>query len=451
MATRTRTISVSCPSCRQAFNTQVTSIIDVGDQPALKRKLLAGQLNVAACSHCGAAGILGMPFAYHDPDKELLFVFMPTESGLPANEQQKVIGSFTQDVMNSLPAEKRKAYLFSPKTFILLDSMVQAILEADGITKEMIEKQRAQSQLINELLQVSDDETLRDLAERHAEAIDYEFFQILTASAGAAAEEGKQDLANALLGLRSRLMKLLAPADAEKLESTAEAITREDLLQRLRDSQDEEEFDELIAAGRPMIDYTFYLGIADLIEAAEKDGRRDDAQELTALRERILDATGRLDQEVQEAIGEANELLSRLVQSEDPATIIEEAADSLSDMFFYVLSANIDHLAKEGGEKDEDLIRRLQEIATLAGDALERRMPPVLKLINRLLRAETTAEREALLNEDPTLPNQELIDVVDALIAQFTPAENQSMSRRLTELRDLLASRVSLAASDGAE
>jgi hypothetical protein len=78
-------------------------------------------------------------------------------------------------------------------------------------------------------------------------------------------------------------------------------------------------------------------------------------------------------------------------------------------------------------------------------------MPPVLKLINRLLRAETTAEREALLNEDPTLPNQELIDVVDALIAQFTPAENQSMSRRLTELRDLLASRVSLAASDGAE
>ena len=215
MATRAQTINVTCPSCRQPFGTQVFSVVDVSDQPALKRQLLAGQLNIATCTHCGMAGILGMPFAYHDPDKELLFVFMPNEAGLAANEQQKMIGTLTQDVMNSLPAEQRKAYLFSPKTFILLDSMVQAILEADGVTKEMIEKQRAQSKLINDLLQVRDDEErLKELVDQHTDEIDYEFFQMLTASAGAAAEENKGELASVLLALRSQLMKLRAPADA---------------------------------------------------------------------------------------------------------------------------------------------------------------------------------------------------------------------------------------------
>ena len=131
------------------------------------------------------------------------------------------------------------------------------------------------------------------------------------------------------------------------------------MFQRLRESSDDQEFETLIAAARPLIDYTFYLNIAGLIEAAEKESRQDEVEELTALRERVLDATGRLDKEVQEAINQANTLLMQLVQSEDPATMIQEQADQLSDMFFYVLSANIEHLAKEDAEKNAEVVRPL--------------------------------------------------------------------------------------------
>ena len=56
-------------------------------------------------------------------------------------------------------------------------------------------------------------------------------------------------------------------------------------------------------------------------------------------------------------------------------------------------------------------------------------MPPQLKLINRLLRAETTEAREQLLGEEPALIDGDLVDMLDALTAQFMPAEDPSMTR----------------------
>jgi len=456
MASRAQTINVTCPSCKQPFVTDIHQIIDVGEEPALKWKLLSGQLNVATCSHCGMAGILGMPFAYHDPDKELLYVFVPGESGLMADDQQKLIGALTQDVMNSLPAEKRKAYLFSPQTFILLDSLINAILKADGITQEMIEAQQKRSKLVNELLQAKDDdEKLKELVESHSHEIDYEFFQTLTAMAGAAAEEENQELATALIGLRARLLKLQSPAappDAQpQIDPVDGTMTREELLQQLRDTEDDEQFEYLVAVGRPIIDYAFYVHIANLIEAAEKESRQDEAKSLTALRDRVLDLTARLDKEVQESLNEANELLVQFVQADDPAAAIREQIDRLSDMFFYVLTANIEHLSKEEGEEKANMVARLQEIARLAGDALEERMPAPLKLVNRLLRTEQADAQAELLDREASHVNQEMIDIIDALIAQFEPADRTPMVEQLTAIREMVVARISDAPANADE
>jgi hypothetical protein len=42
-------------------------------------------------------------------------------------------------VTNRLPAEKRKAYLLRPQSFLTIESMLERILAADGITKEMLD------------------------------------------------------------------------------------------------------------------------------------------------------------------------------------------------------------------------------------------------------------------------------------------------------------------------
>jgi hypothetical protein len=111
-------------------------VIDVGREPALKAALLSGRLtNLAA------------PFIYHDPAKQLALVLMPMELNLNDLEQQRVIGQLTQVVMRGLPEDAPRAYLLQPKVFFSLQSLIEAILEADGVTPEMLRAQRARGSL----------------------------------------------------------------------------------------------------------------------------------------------------------------------------------------------------------------------------------------------------------------------------------------------------------------
>ena len=102
-------------------------VIDVSKDPSTKARLLQGRTNVAACPSCGATGRLNAPFAYHDPHKQLLLVFAPAELGVKEQDRQKVIGELTKAVMDSLPAEQRKSYLFQPQMFLTIPVSAQPI------------------------------------------------------------------------------------------------------------------------------------------------------------------------------------------------------------------------------------------------------------------------------------------------------------------------------------
>ncbi|HJX37189.1 MAG TPA: CpXC domain-containing protein, partial [Anaerolineae bacterium] len=134
-------IRPNCPACGALVSAEVRQVIDVGQEPDLKRRLLRGQLNVAVCPSCSARVAVATPLAYHDPEKELFLTLIPGQMALSAEEQDKTIGELTNLVMNSLPPERRKAYLFQPKTFFSMDSLFSEILRADGITDEMMQRQ----------------------------------------------------------------------------------------------------------------------------------------------------------------------------------------------------------------------------------------------------------------------------------------------------------------------
>ena len=207
MATR-QIVPVLCPACGTRFSAPVESIIDVGRNPRLKARFIQGHVNTAQCPQCGTQGPMTAPLLYHDPDHELALVLMPNELGLHHNDQQKIIGDLTNALMNDLPPEQRKAYLLTPKTFLSMQSLADAVLEAEGITPKMLERQKAKAQLINDFLQAQDEESLRKLVKERDAELDYEFFQILTASAQAAQVDGQAEMAQALLGLRAMLAGL---------------------------------------------------------------------------------------------------------------------------------------------------------------------------------------------------------------------------------------------------
>ena len=99
---------ISCPRCRQIIPANVEQLFDVTHEPASKQRLLSGQSNYARCQFCGYEGRIPTPVVYHDNDKELLLTFFPMELGMPINEQEKMIGPLIKQVVERLPAEKRK-------------------------------------------------------------------------------------------------------------------------------------------------------------------------------------------------------------------------------------------------------------------------------------------------------------------------------------------------------
>ena len=227
------------------FSAVIEQLIDVGRDPQGKARLLSGRLNVATCPNCGAQTALATPIAYHDSDKQLLIVYVPMELGLPQKEQERVIGSFTNAISNSLPPERRRAYLLTPKMALTQQGMIEVILEADGVTPEMLAAQREKMRLVETFLQTNPAQ-YPELVKQNDAAMDAEFFAIMMAAAESAIDNGRRDVAEQVLQLRDALIRLssvgqqalAAAADqqakgeqvAAQLDALGEDVTRDQLI-----------------------------------------------------------------------------------------------------------------------------------------------------------------------------------------------------------------------------
>jgi len=394
MATQ-QVVPVTCPNCQAQFTAPIHSIID-GQDPVLKSALLQGRLNVAQCPQCGFTDILNAPLLYYDQEKELALVLAPNDLQLRGSDQEKVIGNLTNTLINSLPAEERKFYLFNPKQFLTMDSLVKAVLEAEGITEEMLETQEAKVKLIQEFLELSDETSLKDKIKEREVELDREFFEILTASIQAAQMAGDMTNFQALLGLRSLLArysskskKVIAEIDAEM-----EAVfiqSQGELLEKLQAAQNDEEIEELIAAGYTLLDYTFFLKLTEKIDEAEKSKNTTKVNELKALRSKVVEIKDAHEAVIQEALEESAKLLQEIVQSGNPERALAKRLDEIDQTFFMILSANIEEAQRQ---KHEDAVKALTIIGNLAMSMIQQR---------EMQRAKNTAEDTSAAPKKPKI------------------------------------------------
>jgi hypothetical protein len=403
-------IQITCSRCGSLSPAGVWQIVDVQREPDLKRQLLRGQLNVNTCSNCGHRVAVGTPLAYHDSDKELFLILVPTELNLSGEEQEKAIGELTNMLMASLPAEKRKGYLFQPQTFFSMRSLQEEILRADGVTAEMIEDQMEKSQLIQELLaQMEDEAGLKTLLEERKGQLDYEFFLLLTASIEEARQEGNEALSEQLAALRAKLLELTGAPATPLPEDVEGEMTLEELIQEMLAHKDEEEFKALVAVVRPFLDYQFFQTLTGQIEAAQGKGEEEQAKELAELRSKILDLVRELDQEAKEALDQAAELLRQIVDSEDMLAAAEKNLEQMDGTVLAVLQANI--IAAREAEQQE-MAEKLEGLHEHIVSLLEARMPPEVRMINRLLSTEGLEERQELLQEEAELVDERFLQLL---------------------------------------
>ena len=197
---------VQCPSCGTPFVVPIFSIIDLGANPELLGALLGGQVNVAMCPNCGAGGALNAPLMIHDPGHDFLGVYTPP-TGMDDVQRQKLIGDLTQALMRRLPQEQRRGYMLTPKQYMDWQRFIEKLWEFQGVTPEMLRRQRAQTDALQNLVRLTDDEQALDIAiGRYADLIDRQFFGLLDRLAVMISSQGDPQAAQQMMALRNALL-----------------------------------------------------------------------------------------------------------------------------------------------------------------------------------------------------------------------------------------------------
>ncbi|MCW5877141.1 MAG: hypothetical protein KIS85_09735 [Anaerolineales bacterium] len=425
---------VQCPNCKQPSVADIEQLFDVAADPQAKQRLLNGNFNILNCPMCGFQGPIPTPIIYHDPEKEFLLTYFPPELNVPVMEQERRNAPLINKIVDNLPQEQRKGYLFSPQQMLTLQSLIEKVLEGEGITKEMLEAQRKRVDLLQRLLTAAED-GLAEMVKAESETIDSEFFTLLSrmVEAGMAA----RDEANtAKLGLIQETLlehtemgrQIKAQADEieaarQSLEAAGKELTREKLLDLLTEAADNEiRFNALASMARPGLDYTFFQTLSERIEKAGEGEK----EKLTKMREELLEITKRIDEQLQARLGVAQRNLEALLEVEDIATVLQQNPGVLDEFFVQVLNQAL------GDAQEKNDTARMQKLQALT-QVIQQLITPGYnpQLLDELLGA---ADDEALkqvvaAHKDEITP--EFIESLSAMMLQLQEGEDQELAGKV--------------------
>jgi hypothetical protein len=428
--------TTTCPRCRQPVGVEVEQLFDMNTDPRAKQKLLSGAFNRIRCPNCGYEGTLSTPIVYHDPSKELILTYFPPSLGLPVNEQERLIGPLITQVTNKLPPEKRKAYLLRPQTMLTMDTMMDRILEADGVTKTMLQAQQQRLALLQRLLTMPAEQRVEVIRQEDA-LIDQDFFGLLSRVIEGIISQGDQQAAQQISGLQQDLLQnstygTQLQAQAQEAEGAIKALqeagknglTREKLLDIMLESPTDVRLNTLVNVARQGMDYNFFEILSKRIEAAQGEEK----QHLEEVRERLLNMTKEIDEAVQEQLAATQGLLNEILKSDNIEETVTQNLDNINDLFVQVVQAEFQHAQEQGNQ--ERLEQLQQVITTLQKFSAP---PPEIALIEELLEVEDEAGRQKIMEEHIDEMTPEFLQML-ANLAYQSDQQSPEMAQQLADL-----------------
>jgi uncharacterized protein YutE (UPF0331/DUF86 family) len=428
---------INCPNCRQPIMADIDQLFDVGQDPTAKQKILSGAFNIASCPNCGFKGMIATPLVYHDPNKDLLLTYFPPELALPVNEQERIIGPLITRVTNSLPQEKRKAYLFQPQAMLTMQTMLERILAADGITKEMIQAQQDRMNLLQRLMNASDD-SIEEITAKEDRLFDSDFFTLLNRLMEAAAVNGDQEAAKRLADLHKKLLSKTTfgkqiqaqskdvEAAIQALQAEGKSLTREKLLEMVIKAPNETQLSVLASLGRPGMDYEFFRLLSDRIDRARADGR----ERLIKLRDQLLEMTRTIDKQMEERLLQARKNINTIVQAKDIKETMAQNLSLVDEFFVQAFNDEMEAARKAGDLEKISKLKQVEEVVDKASTP-----PPEVALIQVLLDA-AASDDELIkkLEEHKKEITPEFMDILSSLLVRTESGEDVELKARMNKV-----------------
>lgn len=431
---------IRCASCGQPFSAEVHAVIDVSKDPQAKALLLNGAINNVRCPNCGNVNAIMSPLMYHDPSKELLVAFVPMEMNMTKDQQERIIG----DMMNTLPKDNFKGYMFNPKRALTMQGLIETVLTADGVTPEMMAQQKERVRLAQQLVDASD-AALPELVKQNDTKIDLQFFQTLSLMAQRMAESGQIELARRVVQAQSRIAELssfgqsmiqqqqeqqaIIQEVAEEIDRLGQQAKRSDLLNlALKYKDDDDRLQAMVGIARPAFDYEFFQELTAAIGKAPADERED----LESLRDALLHLTQQVDRQAQAQLQNAVQLLQAMVSTPNPDDLIRDNLPLIDDAFMAVLTANIQEAERR---KDVAASARLKGVYERIMTIVRETMQPELLFVNQLLQVESDEDARKLIQEHGADFDEALLEAMDAVSEVLESQGQADMLKRLTGLR----------------
>jgi hypothetical protein len=421
--------TIACPRCRTPITAEITRLFDLSSDPEAKEKLLSGSANLINCPVCRYQGVYPSPIVYHDAEKELLLTYFPPEANLPVPEQEKIIGPLIKKVVDTLPPEKRKGYLFRPQTMLTQQLLFETILKADGITPEMMKAQQEKLALISQLAAAAP-ERLPELIAQNDSKIDEQVFMLVSRLAEASAAGGDQEGVQILVNLQRRMLehssygKNLAEQTRESQaavkslqELSQKGLTRESLLELMIESAGSDaRLTTLVTMARGGLDYTFFEQLSAKIDASTGE----EQAKLSALREKLLQLTAAVDAALKAQLDQAQALLDEILNSENIEEATEKALPRVDQAFADVVNHAAEHAQ---ADKDQAKLEKLMRIIAVVQAASQ--SGAALQMIEILLQAEDETARRQIFEKAGDEIDAEFLQMLNELIGQMEKSNEQ--------------------------
>jgi hypothetical protein len=320
--------------------------------------------------------------------------------------------------------------------------MGERILEADGITREMIQAQQQRLNILQRLMDASDD-VISEIVKHEDQLIDADFYNLLNRLIESAVVSGDEESAKRLAALQEKLLPLTTTGrqlqdrakDVEEavksLQAVGREMTREKLLDLVIHAPNDTQVEVITSLTRPGMDYMFFQILSERIDRARGTGR----DRLIALRERLLELTRQIDVANQARAGQARQLLDALLKSDNVTEATQKALPAIDEFFEDVLEGEFESARKSG---DLGKISKLQDIKKVIDEASA--PPPEVALINDYLDIEDEQGRKAWLEAHRADISQGFMDTLTGLLVQSQSGNQDAelVSRLQTAYRSAL-------------
>ncbi len=441
---------LTCPQCGTPYSAEVHQVVDSKHTPQLKQQLLNGQLNVAVCPNCGAGGQMATILLFHDADHEMFMVHVPQELNLNTMQREQMIGQLTKQVMDDMPPEERRAYMFQPQIMLNWQTFMEKVLETEGITPEMIARQKKQSELLQTLIKADKDVQDVLLAER-ADEIDETFFAMLQQFVDMASQMQDNQQMVKITNLRARLMtETPAGQRMEQQQMALHKLSREAkkqggltpamMVEHIIANQEQPHVvDALVMAGQGALQYEFFSLLTAEIEKLEQAGDKASVERLTALRADLLKLYEGMQEQSKNMMQAAMDMLNTILEAPDKNQALAENAQNIDEAFMAVLVARMNEAEQKN---DMAQFQALNEIHGLIYAQMERTLPPHVQLLNELVRSESPEEQVQLLDENEQFVSDDLIQLIDQVMEQAGDQGQDDLNGRLQSVKTLVQARL---------